>query len=733
MDIQLKAYASFLAKLPTLLSHLGNITVDAQPCIFDASGKRHVSEQECVARGLTYALTIINKDTMEVVMQIPIMLPNGTFLVKGQYRVIVLRQVRAAVPIVTGNCIATRKGKIFRGRFIPSYTTDSISFAEAESKFGVSNDMLKFFSSSTFVPFDALHADHMRILTCKELLIMLVENCSRSIARFGKWKEQMATAAIFSCMATGNWKGTAMKGVTQLANRSSQYALRCQMSVVINASTRQAARYVHPSTCGLFCVSDTPEGQSVGLTHTLVDGVKLSEHIDIVPDDVGFSPDARGAISVFLNGEWKGRHTGTPQPMHGVRVDMRSDTEAWIWSDAGRMYRDEFTPEMIVAQTARQIPFMPHNQTPRVSYYCNMCKQAMVCEEALGTGHKLLYAQKPAIQPCHDNSAGINVILAVNAMAWNQEDALVFAKGAIDRGLFRSVEHKEHVVKGGGSHEQLDDDGLVSCGMQMQPGQVIAVEEETQRPYKIPPRGAPNVLVTQVVTAPNENRATVTTVGMRQPEIGDKFVSRFGQKGVIGAIVPDEDMPFTKDGIRPDVVINPHAWPSRMTVGQIMEAAGAKINIISGKNMVDGRPWHESHTVQQLADELKALKQAPSGKERMYCGITGCMLPEPIFIAPCWYQRLTHLAREKCYARPANGPTNMATLQPTKGRKQAGGIRLGEMERDVLLSNGAMGVLSERNASAGRVNHNGMLMPPASKLLLQELNAMCISTTVDTI
>lgn len=733
MDIQLKAYQLFLSELPTLLSCLGKVTIDPTPSIFDASGKRHVTEEECVARGLTYALTVVNRETMEVVMQIPIMLPDGTFLVKGQYRVIVLRQVRAAVPIKTGNCIATRQGKIYRERFIPSFTTESICFADAEAKFGVSSDMLKFFSRSTFVPFDALHSDHMRILTCKELLQTLVQNCIKSISRFGTWKEQMATAAIFSCMATGNWKGTSMTGVTQLANRSSLYALKCQMSVVINASTRQDARYVHPSTCGFFCVSDTPEGQSVGLTHTLVEGVKLTAQIDVAPQDVGFAPDAAGTICVFLNGDWKGLHTGTARPMKGVRVDMRSDTEAWIWSDAGRMYREAFTPEMIVAHTARQIPFMPHNQTPRVSYYCNMCKQAMVCEKEKGSGHKLLYAQKAAVQPCHDNAAGINVILAVNAMAWNQEDALVFAKGAIDRGLFRSVEHNEHVAKAGGAHEQLDDDGLVSCGVQMQPGQVFAVDAETQRHYKIPPRGAPHVLVTQVVTAPNENRCTVKTIGMRQPQVGDKFVSRFGQKGVIGAIIPDEDMPFTQDGVRPDVVINPHAWPSRMTVGQIMEAAGAKINIISGKNKVNGKPWHESHTVQQLADELKALSQAPSGKERMYCGQTGCMLPEPIFIAPCWYQRLTHLSREKCYARPANGPTNTATLQPTKGRKQAGGIRLGEMERDVLLSNGAMGVLGERNASGGKVNYDGLSVPPASKLLLQELNAMCISTKVSTI
>jgi len=733
MDIQLSAFESFLDNLPDQLAHLYTVFVDRTPCIFDTAGKRVVTEQECLHRGLTYACTVINKANMEVVMQIPLMLPNGTFLVKGQYRVIVLRQVRAAVPIATGDSIAIRGGRIHKQKFTPGHTTDSISFAEAESKFGIDKDMLAFLASDKFEVFDPLHADNMRILTCKELLSQLVANCTRISTRYGTWKEQMVTASVFSCMATGNWKGTAMVGVTQLANMSSEYALKCQMRTVINASTSHGARYVHPSTCGFFCVSDTPEGQSVGLTHTLIEGVQLTKATNVIPEDIGLIPNKKGTIVTFVNGKWMGTHTGVPQKTSGIRIDTRNANEVWIWSDAGRMYRDTFTPEMIVGHTARQIPFMPHNQTPRVSYYCNMAKQAMVCAPEVGTGHKLLYAQNAAIQPCHDNSSGINVILAVNAMGWNQEDALVFSKGAIERGLFRSLEHKQHVVSMGGQHETLDDDGLVSNGVQLKSGDVIAVDGENGRVFKVPPRAAEQVTVSNVIIAPNENRATVSTVALRQPEVGDKFVSRFGQKGVIGAIWPDEDMPFTAEGIRPDVVINPHAWPSRMTVGQIMEAAGAKINIISGANVVNGTPWHESHTVQQLAEELKKLKQAPSGKERMYSGITGCMLPEPIFIAPCYYQRLTHLSREKCYARAANGPTNMATLQPTKGRKQAGGIRLGEMERDVMLSNGAIGILGERNATAGKTTHMGMQMPHASKLLVQELNAMCIQTQIDTI
>ena len=218
---------------------------------------------------------------------------------------------------------------------------------------------------------------------------------------------------------------------------------------------------------------------------------------------------------------------------------------------------------------------------------------------------------------------------------------------------------------------------------------------------------------------------------MRTPIVGDKFTSRYAQKGTIAIVVPDEDMPFTTDGVRPDMVINPHAFPSRMTVGQIMEMAGAKINVINAQNTVDGTPWNESHTMEQLQHALKQAGHATSGKERMYCGKTGHMLPEPIFIAPCWYQRLTHLASEKCYARGGAGPVDMITRQPTNGRKKKGGMRLGEMEKDVLLSHGATHVLQARANSIGMDKFEGVDMPHATSLLMRELHAMMVKADVN--
>jgi DNA-directed RNA polymerase subunit B len=216
------------------------------------------------------------------------------------------------------------------------------------------------------------------------------------------------------------------------------------------------------------------------------------------------------------------------------------------------------------------------------------------------------------------------------------------------------------------------------------------------------------------------------------PVRGDKLANRHGQKGVIGAVVPDEDMPFTAEGIRPDMVINAHAFPSRMTVGQIMEMAGGKLGGI------DGSPFG-SLTVEEL------YRKGGSGRETMYDGTTGLPLPEKIFIAPCWYQRLQHLAQDKCYARGASGLTDRTTNQPTAGRKNEGGMRLGEMERDVLAGSGATQVLRERMDCIGEATwdechvcgkhfcqhifcgrKNPKTVPHATKLLGMELAAMGI-------
>ena len=707
MDIQRRKYLSFVDGLPALvLRTLGiHVSLDMRPSIIERTGKRHVTLHECEGRALTYAFTVVSRtQSPYVVLQVPLMLEDGTFLVKGKRRVVMLRRQRARVPVMLGaNVMAIGGGKLdmVKCTFMPSFGVHAVSIDKADKvRMDKTTLQLAYEHGETFA-FDPDDVANMRIWTVDMLLDKLVEQVLRTTKVKGSWPEQHVTTAIFSAMSTGNWRGTSMSGVTQLANRTNRTALRSQMSDVVSVYTAMPARFVHPSTFGYFCVSQTPEGQKVGLVHQLVEGVEICSSTQP-------PTPTPGHMHWFHNGERQERKTGkiTGGTLHAGCM--------WTWSDAGRMVKRGG----MLGCTARHIPFLEHNQGPRISYYCSMAKQAMG-----DTGnHTLLYAQRPLVTPCHEATEGCNVILAVNCMGYNQEDALVASKGALERGLFRSIQWNTYSAN-------VDEVPHLAVGQQVAAGAQIMPATFTAK------RGAPLTTIVQASESPGLCR--VTTAALRIPVRGDKLANRHGQKGVIGAVVPDEDMPFTAEGIRPDLVINAHAFPSRMTVGQIMEMAGGKLG------GVDGTPFG-SLSVQDL------YRKGGSGRETMYDGATGLPLPEKIFIAPCWYQRLQHLAQDKCYARAASGLTDRITQQPTSGRKNDGGMRLGEMERDVLAGSGATQVLRERMDCIGTTTwdtcsicskhfcqhifcgrKDPKTVPHATKLLGMELAAMGIEMRVE--
>lgn len=184
---------------------------------------------------------------------------------------------------------------------------------------------------------------------------------------------------------------------------------------------------------------------------------------------------------------------------------------------------------------------------------------------------------------------------------------------------------------------------------------------------------------------------------IRVPAIGDKFASRHGQKGTIGMTYQQEDMPFTQEGIAPDLIINPHAIPSRMTIGHLVEALSSKVASLNGTEG-DATPFQNAEskdTVESISAKLHALGYQLRGNEVMYNGFTGKKMEVMIFLGPTFYQRLKHLVDDKMHSR-GRGPVQILTRQPTEGRSRDGGLRFGEMERDCMISHGAARFLKER-------------------------------------
>ncbi len=209
------------------------------------------------------------------------------------------------------------------------------------------------------------------------------------------------------------------------------------------------------------------------------------------------------------------------------------------------------------------------------------------------------------------------------------------------------------------------------------------------------PQGETGVIDKVLLTSNEENHFLLKALvrHTRRPEVGDKFSSRHGQKGVIGAIVPQENMPFSDQGICPDLVMNPHGFPSRMTVGKMIELLGSKAAVCDGK-LKDGTCFG-GDPIAELSEVLTAHGFSYSGKDYLTCGQSGEPLQAYIFMGPCYYQKLKHMVMDKMHAR-ARGPRVVLTRQPTEGRSRDGGLRLGEMERDCLVAYGASHLILER-------------------------------------
>jgi DNA-directed RNA polymerase II subunit RPB2 len=255
------------------------------------------------------------------------------------------------------------------------------------------------------------------------------------------------------------------------------------------------------------------------------------------------------------------------------------------------------------------------------------------------------------------------------------------------------------------SYEKLDDNGHVPKNTHVEGSDIII--------GKVMPKKANGVIVNQdnsVSLKPSdEGYVDMNYIGTnsdgykfcnvrlrknRKPEVGDKLASRSAQKGCIGMVYRHQDMPFTKDGIVPDIIMNPHAIPSRMTMAQLMECIMGKAGCHIGA-CGDSSPFSDC-SVESIAKVLEMSGMERYGNEIMYNGRTGEQIKTEIFIGPTYYQRLKHMVADKVHSRGSNGPIVMLTRQPSEGRSKNGGLRLGEMERDCLIGHGISEFLKEK-------------------------------------
>lgn len=408
----------------------------------------------------------------------------------------------------------------------------------------------------------------------------------------------------------------------------------------------------------------------------------------------------------------------------------------------------EIDPITIFSIATSLVPYPNFNMSSRLNRGQKTQKQAMGVYalnflQRLDTSVNLLhYPQKPLVRTFTNKllgegkAAGQNIIIAVtNYEGYNMEDAIIVNKASIERGFgastyYRPYEAVRSKYPGGqmdricipdkevrgysveDDYRYLEKDGIIYPEVEVKDEEVLigrtspprflgrlktfGTTSSTRSDTSTRIRSGEEGTVSRVMITENEEGDRLINVKIRdtrKPELGDKFASRHGQKGVIGRIAQSEDLPFTASGIVPDIIFSPNSLPKRMTLGHIIETLAGKVAALRG-SPVDGTSF-DSEEVEDLREELRELGFREDGNETMYDGRTGEEFEARIFVGSMYYLRLKHQVEDKLQARP-RGPIQLLTRQPTAGKAKQGGLRFGEMEKDALIAHGASMLMKER-------------------------------------
>ena len=436
-----------------------------------------------------------------------------------------------------------------------------------------------------------------------------------------------------------------------------------------------------------------------------------------------------------------------------VYLDALEEEDSYVALKESELTKEhthlEISPIVILGYITSLIPYSNYGSSSRLIRGSKIQKQSLGLYASnfllrMDTDVSVLhYPQMPIVKSfMHDvvkydkHPSGQNITIALMSFeGYNMEDAIIMNKGSVQRGLARSTYFRpynaEELRYSGGQVDEinlpdkevkgyksehdyryLEKDGIVYTGSEVHDGDVLigktspprflgeledfSIMASTRRESSVAVRHGESGVVDMTIITENEEGNKIVQVRLRNqriPEIGDKFASRHGQKGVIGMLVPAEDMPFSASGITPDIIFSPHGITSRMTISHLIEVVAGKVGALSGRH-IEGTSFDAESEV-DLRKELLSLGFREDGTETFYNGMTGEQFEAKIFSGNMYYLKLKHMVANKMHAR-ASGRIQLLTRQPIEGRAKGGGLRVGEMEKDCFVAHGATLLLKER-------------------------------------